>query len=171
MSIDYIGVPGQPTHRAGHVIDLTFSNIPFAQSTVDATMHSGSDHETIVTSVPISTPGTQRLEQHHYRVAEASLPKFTGIVEIGIEGIPDPLAAQDTAQLDECVRLLTQTVEHSIQTAGKPDRKSGCAAPWWTTECKTAYHAYKQARQLCSSRLPEERQAFKTTVRQAKRQY
>lgn len=128
-SMDYIGVPGQPTHRAGHVLDLTFSNIPFAQSTVDASMHSGSDHETIVTSVPISAPGAPHLKQYHYRVAEASLPKFTGLIEIGVKNIPDPLAAQDTAQLDHCVRLLAQTVEHLIQTAGKPDRKSGCAAP------------------------------------------
>jgi hypothetical protein len=57
--MDYIGVPEQPTHCAGHVLDLTFSNIPFAQSAVDA---SGSDHETIVISVPISTAGTPHLE-------------------------------------------------------------------------------------------------------------
>jgi len=34
-AIDYIGILGQPTHSAGHVIDLTFSNIPFAQLAVD----------------------------------------------------------------------------------------------------------------------------------------
>ena len=37
--------------------------------------------------------------------------------------------------------------------------------------CKAAYQTYKRARQLCSSSLLEERQAFKTAVRQAKRQY
>ena len=162
---------GQLTHCAGHVLNLTFSNIPFAQSAVDASMHCGSDYETIVTSVPISTPGTLHLEQYHYRVLEASLPKFTGLVEIGVRSIPDPLATQDTAQLDECVTLLTETVQHSVQTAGKLDRKEGRAAPWWTRECKTAYQAYKRARQLCSGSLQEERRSFKTTVRQAKRQY
>ena len=82
--MDYIGVPGQLTHYASHVIDLTFSNVPFAQSAVDASMHSGSDHETIVTSVPTSALGTPHLEQYHYRVLEASLPKFTGLMEIGV---------------------------------------------------------------------------------------
>ncbi|KAF2843840.1 hypothetical protein T440DRAFT_350783, partial [Plenodomus tracheiphilus IPT5] len=99
-SMDYIGVPGQPTHCAGHVIDLTFSNVPFAQSAVDASMHSGSDHETMVTSVSTSTLSTPHLDQYHYRVPEASLPKFTGLVEIGVQSIPDPRAAQDAAQLD-----------------------------------------------------------------------
>jgi hypothetical protein len=170
-SMDYIGVPGQPTHCAGHVLDLTFSNIPFAQSAVDASMHCGSDHETIVTSVSTSTLGTPHLDQHHYRVPEASLPKFTGLVEIGVQSIPDPRTAQDAAHLDNCVTLLTETVQHSIQTAGKLDRKEGRAAPWWTQECKTAYQAYKHARQLCQGSLLEERHVFKTTVRQAKRQY
>jgi hypothetical protein len=128
--MDYIGVPGQPTHCAGHVLDLTFSNIPFAQSAVDASMHSGSDHETIVISVPIPTAGTPNLEQYHYRVPEASLPRFSGLVEIGVQNIPDPLATHDAAQLNECVTLLTDTIQHLVQAAGKLDRKKGCAAPW-----------------------------------------
>ncbi|KAF9730165.1 RNA-directed DNA polymerase from transposon x-element [Paraphaeosphaeria minitans] len=171
-SMDYIGVPGQPTHCAGHVLDLTFSNIPFAQSAVEASMHSGSDHETIVTSIPTAALGTPHLAQYHYRVPEASLPKFAGLIEIGVQGIPDPLAAQDTAQLDNCVSLLTETIQHSVRTAGRPDRKEGRAAPWWTEECKTAYQAYKRARQLYLGSPPsEETRAFKTIVRQAKRQY
>ncbi|KAF9728446.1 RNA-directed DNA polymerase from transposon x-element [Paraphaeosphaeria minitans] len=109
-SMDYIGVPGQPTHCAGHVLDLTFSNIPFAQSAVEASMHSGSDHETIVTSIPTSALGTPHLAQYHYRVPEASLPKFAGLIEIGVQGIPDPLAAQDTAQLDNSSSLRKATI-------------------------------------------------------------
>jgi hypothetical protein len=44
--MDFIGVLRVPTQRAGHVLDLTFSNIPFAQSTVRPDMHSSSNHET-----------------------------------------------------------------------------------------------------------------------------
>ncbi|KAK7177285.1 RNA-directed DNA polymerase from transposon x-element [Paraphaeosphaeria sporulosa] len=109
-------------------------------------MHSGSDHETIVTSIPTSTLGTPHLAQYHYRVPEASLSKFAGLMEIGVQSIPDPLAAQDPAQLDNCVTLLTEAMQHSVRTAGKPDRKEGRTAPWWTKECKTAYQAYKRAR-------------------------
>ena len=145
---------------------------PIAQPAVDASMHSGSDHESIVTSVPASTLGTPHLDQYHYRVTEAGLPKFTGLVEIGVRSISDPLAAQDAVQLDNCVTLLTQTVQHFVQTAGKPDRKEEGAALWWAKECKTAYQSYKRAKQLCSSSpLPEEKRAFKTIVRQAKSHY
>ena len=91
-------------------------------------MHSGSDHETIVTSIPTSIIGTSYLDQHHYRVPETSIPKFTRLVEIGVQSIPDPLTARDRAQLDQCVTLLTETIQHSIQTAGKPNYKEGRAA-------------------------------------------
>jgi hypothetical protein len=67
-------------------------------------------------------------DQYYYRVLETSLPKFTRLVEIGVQSILDPLAAQDTTQLDQCIALLTETIQHSIQTAGRPDYKEGRAA-------------------------------------------
>ena len=75
---------GQLIHCAGYVLNLTFSNILFAQSTVNTSMHSGLDYKTIVTSVPIPTLGTLNLEQYYYRVLEASLLRFSRLVEIGV---------------------------------------------------------------------------------------
>ena len=42
-NLDYIGQSGQATHRAGHTLDLTFSNIPFAKTVIRYDMHCGSD--------------------------------------------------------------------------------------------------------------------------------
>ena len=51
-------------------------------------MYCGSDHETQVTVLPgrgdIANP------QHHYRVTEADLSKFTRLVEIGVLALGDP---------------------------------------------------------------------------------
>jgi hypothetical protein len=47
-------------------------------------MHSGLDYEMIVMSIPTSTLGTSHQDQYYYRVPETSLPKFTGLVEIGV---------------------------------------------------------------------------------------
>ncbi|KAF1926266.1 uncharacterized protein M421DRAFT_422950, partial [Didymella exigua CBS 183.55] len=68
-------------------------------------IHSRLDYKTIVTSVTTSTPSTLHLDY-----------------------IPDPRAAQDAAELDNYVALLTETVQHSIQTAGKLNHKEGRAA-------------------------------------------
>jgi hypothetical protein len=43
--MDYIGNPGEATHDAGHVLDLSFSNIPFATTSIRTDIHCASDHE------------------------------------------------------------------------------------------------------------------------------
>ncbi|KAG0157823.1 hypothetical protein PDIDSM_5333 [Penicillium digitatum] len=50
--LDFIGEPGVPTHQAGHVLDLTFSNIPYASTVVREDLATGSDHESLVTRIP-----------------------------------------------------------------------------------------------------------------------
>lgn len=50
--MDYIGEAGVPMHSAGHVINLSFSNIPIARTEVMPDIYSGSDHETLVTTIP-----------------------------------------------------------------------------------------------------------------------
>lgn len=51
-SMDFIRTPRTPTQRFGYVLDLTFSNIPFAHSSIRSNIHSSSDHETQVTIIP-----------------------------------------------------------------------------------------------------------------------
>jgi hypothetical protein len=86
--MDFIGEVGVPTQRYGHVLDLTFSNIPWAQTIVRTDMHCGSDHETQVTVLP--GRGDTPAPQYQYRVTEANLGKFIGLVEIGVLALRDP---------------------------------------------------------------------------------
>jgi hypothetical protein len=86
--MDFIGTPSAATHRAGHVLDLTFSNIPFAQTTIRTNMHSGSDHETQVTIIP--SRGNIPFEQFHFRVPESELDKFAGLVKNNVANLINP---------------------------------------------------------------------------------
>lgn len=126
-NLDYIGTPGLATHRAGHVLDLTFSNIAFAATRIRYDMNCGSNHETQVTVIPAW--GRPRLEQHHYQVLEAALEKFAGLVELGMIGALDPRCASSTDDIDACVESLTAALKTATETAGKPNRDAGHAAP------------------------------------------
>ncbi|KAI1370755.1 hypothetical protein F4677DRAFT_342879 [Hypoxylon crocopeplum] len=64
----FTGVPGQPTHRAGHVLDLVFSNVPFVETTVVDSMATGSDHFTLLSSIP--GRGQEAPDQFRYKVRE-----------------------------------------------------------------------------------------------------
>ena len=71
-------------------------------------MHSRLDYKTLVTSIPTYILGALHLEQYYYRVLEASLLKFTRLIEIGAQSILDLLAAHNAAQLNNYVTLLTE---------------------------------------------------------------
>jgi hypothetical protein len=43
--IDYIRNPEEATHNTGHVLDLSFSNIPFATTSIRTNMYYVSDHK------------------------------------------------------------------------------------------------------------------------------
>jgi ribonuclease HI len=169
-NMDYIGTPGEPTHRAGHVLDLTFSNIPFTYSTVRPDMHSGSDHETQVTRIP--GRGIVVYEQHNYRIPDKDLSKFVGLIQNGIAQLPAQHALTSTQQIDDHAEAIAEIFSSSIQTAGKPDRGGGNPAPWWTPDCQDTYRAHLEDRNLHLQGGPTfATRVFLSTVRRAKRDY
>lgn len=168
--MDFIGVPGEPTQRHGHVLDLTFSNIPFARTTVREDLHCGADHETQITTIP--GRGTVPLEQFHYRIPECELPKFAGLVNNAVSRLPDAWSVSSIEQIDHYTEALSEIFCSSIQTAGKPDRGQGNPAAWWTPDCEEAYQQHLLTRRcVFEGETPLETREFLTTVRKAKRAY
>jgi hypothetical protein len=76
--IDYIGNPGEITHNAGYVLDLSFLNIPFATISIQTDMYYASDHKVQV--IIILGKGKVLLEQVYYRILEAELSTFLVLV-------------------------------------------------------------------------------------------
>lgn len=68
----YIGEVGVSTHDRGHVLDLTFSNIPFASTKVRKDLATGSDHVTLITTIP--GLGQKPAATPVHRVTEAGIP-------------------------------------------------------------------------------------------------
>jgi hypothetical protein len=77
-SIDYIENPGEATHDAGHVLDLSFLNIPFATISIRTDMHYASDYKVQVTV--ILGRGKVLLKQVHYCIPETELSTFSALV-------------------------------------------------------------------------------------------
>ena len=165
--MDYIGQPGKPTHRAGHVIDLTFSNIPFARTEVQDDLHSGSDHNVLITTVP--GRGVTPLEQVHNRIPEDRLPMLAGLIQLGMEGIPRVINTAE--QIEQSIQRLTTIFAEAIATAGKPDRGAGRSAPWWTPECKQKYKLHINSLPGEGRGPTPETREFLAEVRRAKRDY
>ncbi|RAL61376.1 hypothetical protein DID88_009510 [Monilinia fructigena] len=140
---DFIGEPGEPTHRAGHTIDLTFSNIPFAETTVRHDLDCGSDHFTLVTLLPGRGQGADG--NAGYRVTEANLPRFAHAINSGISHLPQPADVLDTRDLDDIAALLTTLFQNAIKAVGKRPQGTAKSAPWWTPACAELHAGYASA--------------------------
>ena len=141
--MDYIGEPGRATHRAGHVIDLSFSNIPFAKTTVCAELSCGSDYETLFMRIP--GRGCRLLQQSHYRIPENRLSQFAGMGEMELHHVPSPSRGRTyppSSGTVHCAEAQTRALNHAIKTIGKPDRETGRSASWWNEDCATAYRQH-----------------------------
>ncbi|RAL60221.1 hypothetical protein DID88_000001, partial [Monilinia fructigena] len=162
--MDFIGEVGIPTHRAGHVIDLTFSNIPFAETVVRRDMDCGSDHYTQVTTTPgRGTPPNKRVG---YRVTEDGLYTFASLIESGAYWLPKVRHIASDVELETATEQLTDLFQRAIRTAGRPASDRARSAPWWTNESASAYSLYK-----LSGKTLEDRKRMLSATRKAKREY
>ncbi|RAL58618.1 hypothetical protein DID88_003538 [Monilinia fructigena] len=98
---DFIGEPGEPTHRAGHTIDLNLLEHPGEARGADG--NAG------------------------YRVTEANLPTFAHAINSGISHLPQPADVLDTRDLDDIAALLTTLFQNAIK--GSREAPTGRAAP------------------------------------------
>ncbi|KAI1519233.1 Exo-endo-phos-2 multi-domain protein [Pyrenophora tritici-repentis] len=167
--IPYIGEAGNPTHRAGHVLDVSFSNIPFARTTVREDMYTGSDHFTLVTVLP--SRGRAVLEQHHYRVHERNIDRFAGLVQLYTVGVQPISNSAPADVIDASIARITQAIGDAMHAAGTPNREKGHSAPWWTEDCRVAYKRHIQEKSDYGQSPSEATRAFLATVRKAKRTY
>ncbi|TGO80271.1 hypothetical protein BPOR_1788g00010 [Botrytis porri] len=167
--MEFIGTPGIPTHARGHVIDLTFSNIPFAYTEVLEELHCGSDHATQVTT--LTNRGTTEWDQYRYRIKEVDLPRLDGLMANQLAHLND-VDIQTTTEIETHVSELANALEKAIRAIGKIDRKVGKASPWWTDECREAHRAHIEARRGSDpERKTNATHLLQKVVRQAKRSY
>jgi len=128
----FTGEIGAPTHEAGGLLDIVFSNIPFTYTQIDDSLFTESDYFTLITYLP--TAGDLRPEPVNYAVRDDKLADFGKLVEFGIFLLPDPGAAVDGAALNAWVAAFEGIWKLALKAGGIPASKRGRAAPWWTRE-------------------------------------
>ncbi|EDN08633.1 conserved hypothetical protein [Histoplasma mississippiense (nom. inval.)] len=161
--MDFVGEIGVPTHAAGHVIDLTFSNVAFASTTVRQDLHCGSDHQSMITMLP-TTPQTQ-LSDARIKITDSQLEPFADLVRGLMVDMPCPERVGNVAQLDDLAQHFTQSLLAAAQAVSKPAQQGRTTAPWWTADCRRAH------RELTTHQTEAAKHQFKDAVRKAKRAY
>ncbi|KAF6515167.1 hypothetical protein HZS61_005073 [Fusarium oxysporum f. sp. conglutinans] len=161
-----------PTNPYGNTIDLAFTNLPLAEAIVEDHLATSSDHFTLsltfpdVRSTPVQ-PGKIRV------TTEDELKRFVEIVELGATGIP--LTDSTPEELDELASSLASLLTSAAKASGRPARKGGRPAPWWTEECADAAAAFRAIRRSYLLGFNQDvqiaKRGFHRVVRRAKRRY
>ncbi|RKK10082.1 hypothetical protein BFJ65_g15382 [Fusarium oxysporum f. sp. cepae] len=161
-----------PTNPYGNTIDLAFTNLPLAEAIVEDHLATSSDHFTLsltfpdVRSTPVQ-PGKIRV------TTEDELKRFVEIVELGATGIP--LTDSTPEELDELASSLVSLLTSAAKASGRPARKGGRPAPWWTEECADAAAAFRAIRRSYLLGFNQDvqiaKRGFHRVVRRAKRRY
>ncbi|KAG4257787.1 hypothetical protein FPRO03_13673 [Fusarium proliferatum] len=161
-----------PTNPYGNTIDLAFTNLPLAEAIVEDHLATSSDHFTLsltfpdVRSTPVQ-PGKIRV------TTEDELKRFVEIVELGATGIP--LTDSTPEELDELASSLVSLLTSAAKASGRPARKGGRPAPWWTEECADAAAAFRAIRRSYPLGFNQDvqiaKRGFHRVVRRAKRRY
>lgn len=84
----FISEPDIPTHKARHILDLTFSNIPFADTRVRMDIMCGSDHYKLHTTIPDQGLETPKLDQYFIDIDEE--PPFANLVVSIVKTFREP---------------------------------------------------------------------------------
>lgn len=167
----FIGTPGMPTHNAGHVLDLSFSNIPFAYTEVDEDLRTGSDHETLVTRLPERGSFTE--PPAHYRVSDARLPQLRRLLRVGMVSMPSSSAVMDATSAEEWAESFEKLWTSAITAVGSPAQQQGRGNPWWNDECARRLRGYRYAKKARSRGIEptRERKLLQNAVRAARRAF
>lgn len=164
-----ISEAGIPTHTGGHVLDLAFSNIPFAMGEVVDALHPGADHAALQLTVPVER--TPEPERHRITVSDDELPTFSEIVEEGAPLLPALPRKPSAEEIDRGAQALTDLLTNALMAAGRSPSGRGHSAPWWNEDCKRALNEMRRTQLRDGFPSTAERQELHRVVRLAKRNY
>ncbi|PCD22037.1 hypothetical protein AU210_015839 [Fusarium oxysporum f. sp. radicis-cucumerinum] len=119
--------------------------MPLAEATVEDHLATSSDHFTLSLTLPDTKPAPMQPDKIRV-TTEDELKRVAEIVELGATGIP--LTDSTSEELDELASALVNLLTSAAKAAGRPVRKGGRPAPWWTEECADAAAAFRAIRRL-----------------------
>ncbi|KAF5264885.1 hypothetical protein QWA68_016524 [Fusarium oxysporum] len=146
--------------------------MPLAEATVEDHLATSSDRFTLSLTLPDVRPAPK--QPGRIRVTtEDELKRFAELVELGAAGLPT--ADSTASELDGLASAFVNLLISAAKAAGRPTRKGGRPAPWWTEECAGAAAAFRAIRRLYPLGFNQDVQIakrdFHRVVRRTKRQY
>lgn len=151
------------THRRGSVLDLVFTNILGTQCSIEEHLHTTSDHETLITTIPLKDLPVKNT-QDRFKLTPEAIPRLA----LGVKETLKPVS-----QLPQDPDLLANTIIECIQSnvARFLPRKRYISqgTKWWNQDCREKAASYRRARKKGDATA--EKIALRKATRAAKKAY
>ncbi|POS84528.1 hypothetical protein EPUL_004872 [Erysiphe pulchra] len=151
------------THNKGNVLDLVFTNIIGTQCNIEEHLHTTSDREILLTTLPLNGYAAKALEERFTLTSDA-IPRF-------ILGIKETLKSDKILLQDLDSLALTITESIKINMGRFLPRKSHQmqGKKWWNPDCREKAYVYRRARKLGDANT--EKHALRNATRSMKKAY
>lgn len=128
-------------------------------------LHTTSDHETLVTTLPWADLKEPSMRTRQLRLHDEAVPRLVAGV---VESLP-PTEWINPLTLDQATTTLVSIIQQNLVRNASGTLAKGKGVPWWTQDCEAAAKAHRRARRLGPA--TEEKHALRKAVRFAKRTY
>lgn len=147
-------------HNRGNTLDLARSNIQGAQCTIVEHLYTSSDHETLVSIIPLRRC-SKRLPRTRYIESPDALQNFAS----GVEEIMPPsyLLPRD---FDDLAYKKIECIQCNMQQFLSRRKFLGSGTRWWNDDCIKLAADFRRVRRLRDATF--EKKKFRKTTRVAK---
>lgn len=124
------------THNRGGTLDLSFSSVPLASCVIANDLHTGSDHESLLTALPLELPPAT--ERGRFRYASCDEPRFLAL----LQPHGSPLYGDPEHEAKDIMQVLKLALAASCPRAtGSTHGKD-----FWDGSCARAHRQWLAAR-------------------------
>ena len=127
-SLALLSPPDAATHQLGNVLDLVFSNIPTATTNIELHLRTGSDHESLLTTIP-SLRSPRRMGR---TISKIPGDRFPSILSATIKSIPS--RPSTPMELDEMATAIVECVQRAREASDSRTLSGPRGNNWWTEE-------------------------------------
>lgn len=131
-NLEVYNPPGIPTHTGGNTLDLIMGNAPLVRTEVAPHLHTGSDHSTLLSTIPLTEPTPPPLE--HYYLPIDKIEEYEQAVKENMGNLPSLIEDEEDAE-SFAIRMIALLTD-CLKKVGRKRRPDGKSASWWNNECK-----------------------------------
>jgi ribonuclease HI len=148
MDLNLISPTDVPTHKAGNTLDLTWASASLIGmcTTVERSLHSTSDHESLLTLVP-TLRATRAETKGGFQLGTMDKSLFLNTLNQQLQPVKERQSPSSMDEIDKLAQELTTCIVRALKASTKRAQGRAGSFPYWSPECRSLLKALQRKKQ------------------------